>query len=509
MQQFAIVFLVLISFACSGFGAPAIKEELDEFADKVKRGVDNMRFKIHHKSGWMESLKSNLKAHEHIRSFIQSLDGRSDLGPSMNMTENSDISIPLRNDAVQYGLIGLGTPAQKFKILFDTGSDYLWVRSTLCDAAACQNPPVEQQSSMDGMNMMNGTTAVGAIQQQDITNPFDYQKSSTFKLDAVSPQGTAPSFNLYYGTGSVELVPATDVLTIYTDEGRELKVQDQQFGISKWESWFPFATAGFDGIMGLSFGRNAEVNPFSPIENMKKQGLIQNAMFSFYLDPSANVMSAEDDPSSMFDSNEIVGELQIGGYDANMFQGEIKWVPVMPATHWTVELDGIYYGDENLLGNNAVVTNSQSQNTTVGSTTYPAVVDSGTSTILLPKEIAERLTNAMGGIRIPMLGLLMTRCSRIAELKPIKIQLKAYSNGTAAPAEPYQEFIINPTDYVIQQPLLFNYCSIEVMGKDLVVKPGTPSVLILGEAFLKNYYSIWDMDNRRIGLAQLKQQPQQ
>ena len=66
--------------------------------------------------------------------------------------------IPISNfmDAQYYGEVSLGTPAQKFKVIFDTGSSNLWIPSHSCWSAPCWTHSTYKSGSSSSY-LANGT----------------------------------------------------------------------------------------------------------------------------------------------------------------------------------------------------------------------------------------------------------------------------------------------------------------------------------------------------------------
>uniref|UniRef100_A0A224XJX3 Putative phytepsin n=1 Tax=Panstrongylus lignarius TaxID=156445 RepID=A0A224XJX3_9HEMI len=150
----------------------------------------------------------------------------------------------LRNNlnAEYYGVIGLGTPAQEFRVIFDTGSTVLWVTSKKCHSDTCKKH-----------------------------NRFDSAKSSTFK-----PIGT--TVIIEYGTGNIVGKFAKDTLLM-----SGLTVKDQVFAEATAQSRYPFIMSKLDGVLGLSFPDNSISNTSTVLNNLIEQKLLEEPLFSFYI----------------------------------------------------------------------------------------------------------------------------------------------------------------------------------------------------------------------------------
>ncbi|WFD28878.1 saccharopepsin [Malassezia nana] len=270
---------------------------------------------------------------------------------------------------------------------------------------------------------------------------YDSSMSSTYK-----PNGS--SFEIQYGSGSMEGFVSCDHLTI-----GDLKIQDQDFAEATSEPGLAFAFGKFDGILGLAYDTISVNKIVPPFYKMVEQGLLDQNLFAFYLG------SDESDG----------GEATFGGVDENHFEGSIVYAPVRRKGYWEVALNKIGFGEEEL------------ELPRTG-----AAIDTGTSLIAMPSEISEILNKEIGAKR-SFSGQYTVDCEKVPTLPTLIFYLDN---------KPYA---LEGKDYILN---VQGTCISSFMGMDL--PPPIGPMWIIGDVFLRKFYTVYDLDKNAVGFAKAK-----
>ena len=267
---------------------------------------------------------------------------------------------------------------------------------------------------------------------------YNAAKSSTYTANGTE-------FNIMYGSGPVSGYESVDVMTTGS-----ITVQNMEFAevTDAQGLGLAYKIGKFDGILGLAFPILSVNHVPTVFEQMFAQGLVANNEFSFYLGTESGMK----------------GELLLGGVDTNYYTGEMTYTPLKSETYWEVKLDkltigGVEYG----VGDNAIV-------------------DSGTSILTGPTEVVSAFAASIGAKAINAAEF-MVACDT-----PNLPNFVYTLNGV--------DYTLEPSDYLIPDGTM---CLLGMMGMD-IPRPTGP-LWIMGDVFMRKYYTVFDVANKRVGMA--------
>jgi len=270
---------------------------------------------------------------------------------------------------------------------------------------------------------------------------YDPTKSSTAVADG-------RQYKVQYGSGPVEGVFAKDTVTL-----GGIDVKGQLFAEVNKVSFGPlniaYAAGKFDGLLGLGFKSISQYNIPTPFETMMDQKLIDESVFAFYLQQDASQM----------------GELVLGGIDKSHYTGDLVNVPLTSETYWEVSLDNMKFGS-------SPVASKQK-----------AIIDSGTSLLAGPVDAVNALAKQAGATSL-MGKEFIIDCNKTATLPDLTVVLGG------------KPFVLTAKDYVLQ---VSGQCLFAFTG--INVPPPHGPLWIMGDVFMRKYYSIFDYGNKQMRFA--------
>ncbi|KAJ2797803.1 aspartic proteinase precursor [Coemansia guatemalensis] len=332
-----------------------------------------------------------------------------------NIDGSASYGVPISNfmNAQYYGEIEVGTPPQTFKVVFDTGSSNLWVPSAECSSISCF-----------------------------FHSKYDHSQSSTYKANGTD-------FAIAYGTGSLEGYISQDRVSV-----GGIAIDNQQFAEATKEPGLTFAFGRFDGIMGMGYDRISVKGVVPPFYHMVNNKLIDEPVFSFYM---SDTKKGDD------------GELILGGYNEDHFEGDLSWAKVRRKGYWEVELEKAQFGDEEIELEN------------VG-----AAIDTGSSLLVLPTMMADLLNKEIGAKK-NFAGQYTVDCDKIPSLPPFTLQFDG------------KKYALDAEDYILN---VQGQCISGFMGMDIPAPLGP--IWIIGDVFLRKFYTVYDLGNDRVGFAKAR-----
>ncbi|XP_026720276.1 embryonic pepsinogen-like [Athene cunicularia] len=252
---------------------------------------------------------------------------------------------------------------------------------------------------------------------------------------------TGQNLSIQYGTGAMEGTVGSDTVTLAS-----LVDINQQFGLSTTEPGQFFVHVKFDGILGLGYP-NLAADGITPVfDNLVNESLLEENLFSVYL------------------SRETTGSVVIfGGIDESYFTGSISWVSVSYQGYWQISMDSI------IVNNQEIACRGGCQ----------AVVDTGTSLVAGPPSDISNIQSTAGA-RQDAYGEYNVNCSSISAMPDVIFVIEGMQYPVSASAY---------TEQNSKGPCISSF------------QNTSGNLWILGDVFIRVYYSIFDRANNRVGLA--------
>ncbi|KAG8963614.1 Type I transmembrane sorting receptor [Tulasnella sp. 425] len=358
-----------------------------------------------------------------------------------------------------------GKQSQRYQKVGKVAGETIWSRAV--DKEPSAKPFDVKEWKRDGLKGTDPVSDNWDGNDESYSGPISIgtpPQETTVQFDTGSADLVVPVFSIEYedASGASGLM-ATDTVSI-----AGLSVPQQAFaGVSSETEGFsdPYA-----GILGLGFvaGTSSGATPF--FTNLVKSGSLESNVFSFYMTRGGVEGS----------------ELCLGCVNSEKYTGKIKYYPLATFTddgqplEWDIKSTGLSYEGSSSKRSNHKKWRSKG---------FRATIDSGTTFIYVSKEIAkafyEQIPDTHPASEDWGEGAYAFPCDSVDKLGKI-----SFGFGGKRYEIDARDFDAGPeTDGSSE-------CVGGIFGDDL-----WEGIAIVGDTFMKNWYSVFDYGNLAIGFA--------
>jgi hypothetical protein len=318
--------------------------------------------------------------------------------------------------------VTFGDSSDEYHMLLDSAASNTWVMGQDCSSEACKTHAT-----------------------------FGKGDSSTLETDETTP------FSVTYGTGSSSGHLATDTLHIGTSLSVSLT-----FGLATNVS-DEFRAYPMDGILGIGRGTKGasttnEIDAPQIMDILSSQKLIGAKLYGIHLSRDSD--------------DKLDGELNLGEVNQERFNGDLNYLDCVDneSGFWEVLLQDAGVDNTNV-------------NLTSGITNRTAIMDTGTSFILIPEPDALAIHSKIEGFEQDG-ETFFVPCDTKSVVQ-FTLNSRIYNISTA--------------DWVGDKDDDSALCRSNIIGRQTFGE----AQWLVGDVFLKNVYSVFDFEQNRVGLGVL------
>ncbi|CAK7892013.1 hypothetical protein CAAN1_19S01068 [[Candida] anglica] len=330
-----------------------------------------------------------------------------------------------------------------YPLLLDTGSSMSWIYDESCTSGACSHSSIAKFS-------------------------FPLSTSTSYSKFSLAYMGDIVSGSVLDTSG-----PAPNNLQVSVGGG--LSLSNYSLGLAQ-DAPSIFDDFAISGIVGIPATYSGNSNL---IHQLYSSGVIEHQQFSILLAPNDTNIQIEDvDGARSSVPSNFGGILSFGSEIPEFQSSETEYVPLQKnkGQYWLVGIENVF------------LHNSSATTQLVNSYQRSALIDTGTTGIVFPMKDSDTVLAQLFGSSV-------------------------VSDGQGNYAFPCAESNSATVTFDMGSGILLNISSSSFVGDEYTTQglegycaskiQGTPnaSYWVLGAAFLREYYTTFDLDNKRVGFA--------